>query len=284
MKNMTEDNFGQSNTYKLYRTVYEIIHPTISKKNISNYKIVLKEELLPLKIFYPKKISKLQKILIYLPGKKEIVNKTKSYDEVCKELVERLNLLVIAIDYSKDEESYEQDVIDCYKTINYLIEELEKLEFKGKNIIVMGDSIGASILANISCLKEENKIEKEILLYPALNLNFDSNLAFPSTKVTSPVDDFTINKLSKFKKQYIKDSYTSPLQVKSYENYPKTLIITGDLDPLRDEGEYLAKNLKEAGKRPKYENIKFATHGFLNSKEEESIEECFNIILKFIAA
>ena len=31
-KKNTVDDFGTEDTYKLYRTVYEIIHPTISKK------------------------------------------------------------------------------------------------------------------------------------------------------------------------------------------------------------------------------------------------------------
>ena len=45
------DDFGTGDSYKLYRSVYEIIHPTIPKKNISNYKIMIQEELVPLRIF-----------------------------------------------------------------------------------------------------------------------------------------------------------------------------------------------------------------------------------------
>ena len=38
MKEVTNiDDFGTKDTYKLYRSVYEIIHPAISKRNISNY-------------------------------------------------------------------------------------------------------------------------------------------------------------------------------------------------------------------------------------------------------
>ena len=80
------DDFGTEDTYKLYRTIYEIIHPTISKKNISNYKIILQEDLIPLRIFYPKKISKLEKAVIYIPGKSWIVNGIKNYSEVAIEL------------------------------------------------------------------------------------------------------------------------------------------------------------------------------------------------------
>ena len=55
MKIVNGDNFCSEEKYKLYRTVYEILHPTISKKNISNYKVVFDEKLLPTLVFYPKR-------------------------------------------------------------------------------------------------------------------------------------------------------------------------------------------------------------------------------------
>ena len=57
MKKNIGDNFGEVEKYKLYRTVYEILHPTISKKNISNYKVVFDEKILPVLVYYPTKIS-----------------------------------------------------------------------------------------------------------------------------------------------------------------------------------------------------------------------------------
>ena len=39
-----KDFFTSKNTYKLYREVGELLHPVISKKNISNYKIVFEDE------------------------------------------------------------------------------------------------------------------------------------------------------------------------------------------------------------------------------------------------
>ncbi|MBE6158197.1 MAG: hypothetical protein E7160_05365, partial [Firmicutes bacterium] len=62
------NNFGKDNKYKLYRTMYEIIHPTISKKNISNYRIVLDDGIAPIRVFYPNKVSKLDSVIIYIPG------------------------------------------------------------------------------------------------------------------------------------------------------------------------------------------------------------------------
>ena len=68
MKIVVGDNFGDVEKYKLYRNVYEILHPTISKKNISNYKVVFDEKLLPVLVFYPEKISNVESIIIYVPG------------------------------------------------------------------------------------------------------------------------------------------------------------------------------------------------------------------------
>ena len=50
------DEFDLDNKYKLYRNLYEVIHPTISKRNISEYKIILKDDLVPIRVFYPKKL------------------------------------------------------------------------------------------------------------------------------------------------------------------------------------------------------------------------------------
>ena len=46
MKIKSGDNFCEIEKYKLYRTVHDLLHPTISKKNISNYKVVLDDKLL----------------------------------------------------------------------------------------------------------------------------------------------------------------------------------------------------------------------------------------------
>ena len=279
-----QDDFGTENTYKLYRTVYEIIHPAISKKNISDYKIIIDENLIPLRIFYPKKISKLTKAIIYVPGKTWIVNGVKNYSDVSTYLVKETDTIVIAIDYSLiDKTSYNDNITKCLNTINYLIEGLNRVGIENESITVIGDSIGASILSGVACLKE-NKIPRLILLYPALNLLFEDIEKYPSIDQNNKLDLLTLSHLRILKDKYIEEkNYQSPLKIKKYETWPMTLIITGDLDPVRDEGITLGKILKEQNIKSKVVNLKFASHGLLNSKDEESIEECMKEIKKFAA-
>ena len=280
-QNITIDNFETEDTYKLYRTVYEIIHPTISKKNISNYKIIVEESLTPLRIFYPQKISKLEKAIIYVPGRNWIVNGIKSYNDVCLELVTKLDTIIIALDYELQEHEYDKTVNTCYNTLKYLVKGLNEAGIEKEKITVIGDSIGASIIANISMIQQDD-FPKQVLLYPVLNLAFDTSEKDSSLIQNNKLDSSTLSHLKLFSKKYINKKYTSPLKCQDYQNWPTTLIITGDIDPVRDEGIMLGDLLKQASKKNKTINLKFAPHGFLNHKDEETIEECIKEIQSFI--
>ena len=49
------NNFEDEDRYNLFRSVGELIHPVISKRNISDYNIILEEYLYPVRVYYPKK-------------------------------------------------------------------------------------------------------------------------------------------------------------------------------------------------------------------------------------
>ncbi len=275
------DDFGTSDTYKLYRSVYEIVHPAISKRNISNYKIILDDNLVPLRIFYPKKISKIEKVIIYYRSNLRLVQGIKNYTEVLENLVKKLDILIIALDY-KIENTYSECVNNCYETTKYIIEGLNRIGIENNKITLIGDSLGASILTSINMISKI-KLPREILLYPALNLKGEDKEKYPSLEQNNKLDLLTLPHLGQIKRKYIDDKYISPLKLDNYTSWPKVLVITGDLDPLRDEGKELALRLRKDNKSPKGVNITFASHGFLNSKDEESIEEALKEIKKFIA-
>ena len=85
---MTKNKFDEKINYRLFRTVKEVLHPTISKKNISDYQIIINEELLPLYIYYPRKVSNLNKVIIYIHGSDKITNSKGKYPAICKKVAE----------------------------------------------------------------------------------------------------------------------------------------------------------------------------------------------------
>ena len=121
---------------KLYRNIHEIIHPSISRKNISEYRIIIKDELFPIQIFYPSKEVELKKVLIYIHSK-EI-----DYDYY-QDLALKTKRIVLVIDYQDSKEK----LID---TINYIIDELNNNNIMNSSIGIMGDFDGASLILEVN--------------------------------------------------------------------------------------------------------------------------------------
>lgn len=240
--------------YKLYRNVHEIIHPTISKKNISNYRIILNDDLAPLLIFYPQKVSKMNKVIIYLHGDKNIT-KINTYSDFCKDLAREIDTLIISIDY--DNEDYITTCNSANKTIKYLIEELKKEDILDSDIILMGDSTGANIIAN---MQQQNK---KILFYPPVAGNYDAMLEKKSNFYNR---DTIVQLISYFSNYSEKNNNIFPVINKSFINNSKCLIIVGTSDPLYEENLEFYKLCKN---RSKLLELELLNHGFLNSNDIE---------------
>ena len=135
---------------KLYRNIHEIIHPSISRKNISEYRIIIKDELFPIQIFYPSKEIELKKVLIYIHSK-EI-----DYDYY-QDLALKTKRIVLVIDYQDSKEK----LVD---TTNYKIDELNNNIIMNDSIGIMGDFDGASLILEVNSSLVSSV--KKVLLSP----------------------------------------------------------------------------------------------------------------------
>lgn len=164
--------FEKEERYKLYRTVREILHPTISKKNISEYKIIVDDNLLPLRIFYPQKVTNMNKVTIYIHGDIILTNCKAKYAEISNKIALSTDNLVISIDSEElTNVTNKKYISKMYETTKYLIEELYKLNIV--NIKLLGDSTGSTTILNFKDnLKKDNLNLKTILFYPVLSSKY----------------------------------------------------------------------------------------------------------------
>lgn len=77
--------------------------------------------------------------------------------------------------------------------------------------------------------------------------------------------------------------YFAPILQKDLTGQPRTLIITAEFDPLRDEGEAYGKALEEAGNEVEVHRIKDALHGFFAlGIKYFHVQESFEIMNHFL--
>ncbi|MBP5678942.1 MAG: alpha/beta hydrolase [Bacilli bacterium] len=275
---MKQNEFELEEKYKLFRSVKELLHPTISKRNISNYKIIVDENILLLRVFYPKKVSNIKKVIINIPGEGEITDCEGMYSNISATISKEVDQMLISIDYEKQPNDFPSLFDRIYETIDFIYQGLRKENIAVEDISLMGDSTGANILLNIVERMQKNNLEvgRMILFYPVLSGEYQGETKYPSIKENTSVNYNLIEKLKNYYKKAPKEIF--PLNLEEEKTYSPTLLLSGNVDPLVDE----AKAFKEKNNNIELKIIDFAYHGFLNTKDKEMIKEYLKIVKSFM--
>ena len=282
---MNKNVFDNEETYKLYRNINEILHPSISKKNISDYKIIIDEEILPVRVFYPKKISELKRVIIYIRGNGTVTDCTGKYAEISKNIAKQLDTMMIAVDHDELDKQYEKMYQDIYETVKFIWKGLERNGIDSKDITLMGDSTGCNIISAINYLNnKELMITKEVFFYPTLSLEYFNNSKYASLQEDSPFD-FDLKK--KLQNYFLKIANENQLEdellhsLKHTKEAPRTLILVGNVDPIKEEAKEYYENLPKENSN-KYKEIPFCSHGFLKKMDKDIEQEVMLEVKTFI--
>ena len=265
------NSFEKGFKYKLYRTVYEVVHPTISKKNISSYRIMFKDDILPVRVFYPKKVSNINRIIFYIAGFGDVTGCTAKYGDICKRIALKTDTLVIALDMDDIDDDNYLDVYElCYKTCLYLNEELEKLNIDDLKIFLTGDSLGANMAMSI-CKDEEFSSYNMILFYPVL-----------SSKCLDREIDYEVLKSLKrhfLDKKLLDNSLVFPLINTDYKYKNNTLFIVGDADPIKDD---VLSYYDLSHDNNELYIVNMYGHGFLDGIDDIALGNLFDKVNEFM--
>ena len=268
-----QNEFEKEEKYKLYRKVEEILHPTISKKNISDYRIIISDALLPIRVFYPKKVSNIKKVIIYVHGDSVVTNCSEMYSKISTDMAKELDRLVISIDYN-EKDKLDNIYKEVTKAFEYIYNKLISNGIDKQDITVMGDSTGGAIVLSII---ENCDVDKCVLLYPVLSGEYFGKTNYNSILENDKFDHDLIDKLKDYYKEYEGNKKIFPL-LDIRDKYPDILLLIGNVDPLIDEAKYFAEKIDSV----KIEVVGFANHGFLNTSDKDIQKEYYDFINKFM--
>ncbi len=181
-------------------------------------------------------------VIVHVHGGGFVFNDIDVHDGVCRRLANRSKRRVLSVGYRKPPEHRFPAAIEDIDTV---------LGWLGRQSImgpwaIHGDSAGANI-ALVGALRNPGRFEAVVLIYPFL----DPRASFDSYEVGA-ASGFGPEEASWYWEQYAAtDDWTNPdlapLRSTSLGTLPPTFIATAEFDPLRDEGEELARRIVETG-------------------------------------
>lgn len=205
----------------------------------------------------PDNITGTPNVIFYIHGAGWVFGNLHTHDKLVRELGARTNSVVIFPEYSRSPEAkYPTAIEQCYAILSSLPSIAAEMNWDMHldTLTVAGDSVGGNMATAMTILaKYRNgpKIHKQLMYYPVTNAYFN----------TGSYNEFAVDYyLYKAGMEWFWDQYTtseaernhitaSPLRatVEELQGLPDAMILNGEADVLRDEGEAYARKLREAG-------------------------------------
>lgn len=207
--------------------------------------------------FIAPKEENIKNIIFYIHGAGWVFGSFHTHEKLIRELAARTDSLVVFPEYSRSPEAkYPTAIEQCY----FILSRIRKIagnyfpESKNLPLIVAGDSVGGNMaiaMTFMSLMRQEPKIHKLLLYYPVTNACFDT----PSYRRFATDYYLYREGMKWFWRQYTssfedRNQITaSPLRadMDCLKGFPPTMIINGQADVLRSEGEAFGEKLRCAG-------------------------------------
>lgn len=261
--------------YKLHRDiVHLLVHSSVKAGDGHSDMEVTAEDgrRIPVRVYSPGLISQRERILIFFHGGGWVIDDIDRYHKVCTQLAVITDSYVVSVDYRlAPENKYPAGLDDCCEVIKQVYKYSKSRGISSHDIVLIGDSAGANLAAAASNKLRDKKIlrvHRQILIYPVIDCEFEENSPYKSVHENAKGCILTAERMRGYLDLYLDDisqkddPYVAPMKTKNFSCMPRTLIITAENDPLRDEGEEYGRRIYNAEGRVMAFRIKDGYHGF----------------------
>ena len=194
-------------------------------------------------------------VILYIHGAGWVFGNNHTHGRLIRELADGAGAAVVFPNYSLSPEAqYPTAIEESYAVLEWIGEHGAEKDLDGSRIAIVGDSVGGNMTAAVTLMAKERsgpELRAQVLFYPVTDASFD----------TDSYHQFAEGYfLRRDAMQWFWDQYTtdeaqrdeitaSPLRATSEQlaGLPKALVITGEADVLRDEGEAYGRKLRQAG-------------------------------------
>lgn len=225
----------------------------------------------PIRIYHPLPQTDLP-LFIYFHGGGGMAGSVSDYDNICRKLAVATNYVVVSVDYRLAPECpYPSGLEDAIQVTENLLPTLDQLNLNFKrNISIGGDSGGGALCSSVAHFFQDHQavqISNQVLIYPSL----DYTMQGESLKENS--EDYLLHsdKIKWYFDNYFQNNeerrQASPLYMNFTDKLPRSMVITTEFCPLRDEGVAYVKKLSDLGVTTRHLHFEDMIHAFVNLED-----------------
>ncbi len=248
--------------------------PTVPKALVSDEWIQVHggpTGVVPVRIVKPADAVGVLPVIFYIRGSGWVFGSAHTHDRLVRELAVRSRAAVVFPEYDRSPEAkYPIAIEQNYAAAQWVMQHGDEKHLDAGHMAVAGDSVGGTMaiaLALMARHRGDVNLVGQVLFYPATDASFDTE----SYHQFAEGYHLTRDGMKWSWDQYTTDPVqraqvtASPLRatLDTLRGLPPTVVITGEADVLRDEGEAFAGRLREAGVPVSAVRFGGIVHGFV---------------------
>ena len=221
-------------------------------------------------------------LIIYFHGGGWTIGDLETHHPFCHLLAARTNCSLMSIDYRlAPEHPFPAAHNDAMAASRWIIDNLNALAPNNGEVVIAGDSAGGNLtLATAARMPDEPRLRGCLMIYPATQHYHAAVRSYvehaKSGPLTTPIMRwFTDTYLNGMAPADPSIEIMFPGRRTPFHGFPRSLLITAEKDPLRDDGRRLAKTLELAGVNVQHEHFLEEAHGFPCSEGPTRAHERF---------
>jgi acetyl esterase len=225
----------------------------------------------PVRIYRPAGVPDATRLpgLVYFHGGGWVIGDLDTHDTLCRQLTAEAGISVVSVDYRlAPEHKFPAAADDAWAATQWVVKHADELGVDAARLAVGGDSAGGNLAAVVALLARDAggpPIRLQALLYPVTDVGAESpsyaELADGYLLTRDSMRWFIAHYLGK--PQDAEDWRVSPIRARSLAGVAPALVVTAGYDPLRDEGDAYARQLRAAGVSVDHVTFGGMIHGFI---------------------
>ena len=234
---------------------------------VQNKEILLATVSIPIRLYASSTGGNLP-VFVFFHGGGFVTGSLDTHDAPLRALANRCKCLIVSVAYRlAPKNPFPAAPEDCYAVTKWVADHAAEIGGDSSRIAVGGDGAGGNLAAVVALMARDRSgphLEYQVLIYPILDGRMSTNSWIESA---DPV--LTQRAMLAKWDGYLPvgadllNPYISPVSATNLKNLPPAFVITVAGDPLRDDAEYYARALNDAGASTEVSRYPNMIHGFI---------------------